>query len=185
MHSCSVIPRYPTIGNCKKWWILILHKSLPQSALSKSGLQLPVEETSVWKHQGSPWTCSCINSATKAIIIIMCDAVSYSSWYPTASPVLTTFFIYSKVPCSEYMHAWAAADWTRTGLPQSFFSDTSQSVARQAVAYKTKRPKEISPTFIMEKNLVAAIRCIVYYSWFPLHKWTLYCITSDYMHHSS
>lgn len=32
----------------------------------------------------------------------MCDAVSYSSWYPTASPVLATFFIYSKVPCSEY-----------------------------------------------------------------------------------
>lgn len=79
------------------------------------------------------------------------------------------------------MHAWAAADWTRTGLPQSFFSDTSQSVARQVVAYKTKRPKEISPTFIMEKNLVAAIRCIVYYSWFPLHRWTLYSIASDYI----
>lgn len=101
---------------------------------------------------------------------------------PNSIPCLRNlFYLFQGTLQWVCMHAWAAADWTKSGLPQSFFSDTSQSVARQIVAYKTKRPKEISPTFIMEKNLAAATRRIVYCSWFPLYKWTLYSIASDYI----
>ena len=84
-------------------------------------------------------------------------------WFPTTASVCTTFFIYSKKTCLQnddmymYIHVYICGILDIFGLPQSFFSETSQLIAKVTSAQNKKIPDKISPlTFMLPIVLVGA-----------------------------